>query len=185
MAEAHLGHGLAHAARLVGVNARFRLAGRHVAEGTGAGAHLAENHHRRVLLVPALPDVGAAGLFANRHQSFRLHDLPRCSIAFGGRCLDANPVRLSHQGCIRTPLFLGVTGPRRRVFQVDEVCHWRQNGAHSPIQQAAHCAGCICSLAISLACMSLDDRMLHKTTGRNESGPTRCSKPSSRWCRRR
>ena len=59
---------------------RARHAGLHVAEGAGARAGVAEDHHRRVLLGPALADVRAGRFLADRrevelaHQPARLRD---------------------------------------------------------------------------------------------------------------
>ena len=45
-----------------------RQAGADIAEGAGAGADLAHDHHGGVPLLPAFPDIGAAGLLAHRDQ---------------------------------------------------------------------------------------------------------------------
>ena len=52
--------GLAH------VDGAARIAGGDRAEAAAARAHVAEEHHRRGALAPALADVGAARLFADR-----------------------------------------------------------------------------------------------------------------------
>ena len=57
-------------------------AGRDVAEGAGAGADGAQDHHRRVLLLPALADIGAGRLLADgvelelAHQARASRDIP-------------------------------------------------------------------------------------------------------------
>src|SRR6185295_18623650 len=63
--EAHRGNRFGDAARFVVVEPRWaaRLDG---AEPAGAGAGVAEDHDRRGALVPALPDVRAVGLLADR-----------------------------------------------------------------------------------------------------------------------
>ena len=63
--EAHLADRLGHPARLVLV-VPGRATGLDGAEAAGTGAGVAEDHDRRRALLPALPDVGAAGLFADR-----------------------------------------------------------------------------------------------------------------------
>ncbi len=52
--------------RLADVDGAARIAGGHRAEAAAAGADVAEEHHRRGAFAPALADVGAAGLFADR-----------------------------------------------------------------------------------------------------------------------
>ncbi len=80
--------------RLVRIE-RAGHAGLHVAEGAGARARVAHDHEGRVLLLPALADIGAAGLLADRDETVFLHDAMRLG-PFGraGR-LDADPVRLA------------------------------------------------------------------------------------------
>ena len=71
--EPHARHGLGHARRLRGVE----LGGpsmRHRAVGARPRAHVAEDHERRRAVVPALPDVGAAGVLAHGVQLQLLHD---------------------------------------------------------------------------------------------------------------
>ena len=63
--EAHLRDRLGDAPRLVVVEPGG-LAGLDRAEAAGAGADVAQDHDRRGPLVPAVPDVGAAGLLADR-----------------------------------------------------------------------------------------------------------------------
>ena len=60
-------HGLGQMRRLVRVEPAGQ-AGLDVAEGAGAGAGVAQDHHRRVLLRPALADVRAGRLLADRVQ---------------------------------------------------------------------------------------------------------------------
>ena len=63
--EAHLRDGLGDPARLVVVEPGG-LAGLDRAEAAGPGADVAQDHDRGRALVPAVPDVGAAGLLADR-----------------------------------------------------------------------------------------------------------------------
>ncbi len=74
MVEAELGDGVGDVLRLVRIERRGN-AGGHVAEGAGAGADLAHDHHGRVLLAPALADVRAARFLADRHEIVLAHDL--------------------------------------------------------------------------------------------------------------
>ena len=68
------GNGLRHMRGLRLVQ-RARQAGFHIAEGAGARAGVAHDHHGGVALLPALADVGAAGLLADRVQPVLAHDL--------------------------------------------------------------------------------------------------------------
>ena len=72
--EAELLHRHGDAAGLEDVE-RVGPAGGDVAEGAAAGADLAHDHHGGVALGPALADVGAAGLLADRDQPVLAHDL--------------------------------------------------------------------------------------------------------------
>src|SRR5690606_17759235 len=70
-----------------------------VAEGAGAGAGVAEDHHRGVALRPALADVRAGRLLAHRVQPLRAHQLTRGVVAGRGRRPDPDPRRLApHAG---------------------------------------------------------------------------------------
>src|SRR5678815_77333 len=74
---------------------RARHSGLHVAEGTGAGACVAEDHHGRVLLGPALADIRTSGFLAHRRKTEIAHQLARRMVAWAGRRLDADPVWLA------------------------------------------------------------------------------------------
>ena len=102
--ETELLHRLGDAFGLVRIE-RLRQAGLHVAEGAGAGAGVAHDHEGGVLLLPALADIGAARLLADRHELVLAHD-PVGLGPFGraGR-LDADPVGLA--------LLNGLIGPMR------------------------------------------------------------------------
>ena len=62
----------ARCSRLVRVD-RARQPGLDVAEGAGAGADVAQDHHRGVTLLPALADVGAGRLLAHGVQALGPH----------------------------------------------------------------------------------------------------------------
>ncbi len=55
------------------------LARLHIAKGAGAGAGIAQNHHRGVPFAPAFADIGAGGFLAHgvefvfTHQRVRIH----------------------------------------------------------------------------------------------------------------
>jgi hypothetical protein len=66
-----------------------------VAEGAGAGADIAQDHHGGVPLGPALADVGAGRLLADRVQPLRPHQAPGRVIAFGDRRFDPDPGRFA------------------------------------------------------------------------------------------
>src|SRR5690606_32785602 len=65
--ELKSGYGLRDVLRLFRVE-RLRQTRAHVAESAGARARVPHDHHGRVLLAPALPDVGAARLLADGVQ---------------------------------------------------------------------------------------------------------------------
>ena len=74
---------------------RARHAGLDVAERTGAGADIAQDHHGGVLFGPAFADIGARRFFADRVELQIAHQLPRFAIALAGRRFDPNPVRFA------------------------------------------------------------------------------------------
>ena len=74
---------------------RARHPGLDVAESTGTGAGVAQDHHRRVLFGPAFADVRARRLFAHGVEVQFAHQLARFGVARAGRRLDANPVGLA------------------------------------------------------------------------------------------
>ena len=69
-----------------------------VAEGAGPRAGVAEDHHRRVLLGPALADVRAGRFLANSSETEVAHQPARRVIAFADWRLDADPVGLALLG---------------------------------------------------------------------------------------
>ena len=73
VAQAHLRDALGDAARLVGVVVGG-LAGVDLAEVAAPGALRAADEERRLAVFPALVDVGAAGLLADRVQPLVLHE---------------------------------------------------------------------------------------------------------------
>ncbi len=100
MLKPERGNGVRHMLRL-GLVERPRQPGLHVAEGAGARAGVAHDHHGRVALLPALADVRAAGLLADRVQAVLAHDLGRARIARRAGSLHANPRGLALHGRIR------------------------------------------------------------------------------------
>ena len=72
-----------------------------VAEGAGAGAGVAHDHEGGVLFLPALADIGTAGLLAHGVQAVGAHDSRRRDIAGRDRRLDADPVGLAQARLIR------------------------------------------------------------------------------------
>ena len=95
--EPELGNRLADISRLIWIE-RTGQPGLHVAERAGARARVAHDHEGRVLLVPALTDVGATGLLAHGVQAVLLDDALRLAIAARNRRLDADPIRLAQHG---------------------------------------------------------------------------------------
>src|SRR5262249_39528723 len=72
----------------------------HVAEGTGARAGVAHDHEGGVLFLPALADIGAAGLLADRNELVFADDRLGGIIALGNRRFDPDPVRLAQQRAV-------------------------------------------------------------------------------------
>src|SRR5712692_1069777 len=107
MAEGELRRRLGDARRLARIE-RSGQAGPYVAEGAGARAGIAHDHERRVLLLPTLADVRAAGLLAHRMQAVRAHDRTRLQIAARDRRLDSDPVWLLERRRVRPMRLLGV-----------------------------------------------------------------------------
>ena len=99
MGQAQLGGGIGDMLRLEQVD-RARHAGLDVAEGAGARAGVAQDHHRRVLLGPALADIGAGRLLAHGLKVQVAHQLGGFVIFGRGRRLDADPLGLTQHGRI-------------------------------------------------------------------------------------
>ena len=74
VAQLHLLHRLGDPARLVAVE-RLRLAGVDLAEVAAAGALVAADEEGGLAVLPALEDVGAAGLLADRVQALALDEV--------------------------------------------------------------------------------------------------------------
>ena len=80
---------------------RARQAGFDVAECASPRAGVAHDHESRVLGLPALADIWAAGLFAYGVQIVFANDPPGLEVASRDRRLDADPIRLRQDGLIR------------------------------------------------------------------------------------
>ena len=102
-------HRIRNAPRLEHVQRFGRLAGCDVAERAGTGADLAHDHHGRMALRPAFPDIGTTRLLADRHQFMLAHDLSCLPVTFANGRLDANPGRFLRLRIIRPPGLFGVT----------------------------------------------------------------------------
>ena len=72
-----------------------RHPGLDVAERTGAGADVTQDHHCGVLFGPAFADIGASRFFAYGIELQVAHQLAGFAIALAGRSLDPDPVRLA------------------------------------------------------------------------------------------
>ena len=89
---------------------------RDVAERAAPRADLAHDHHGRVTLAPAFPDVRAAGLLADRRQTVLAHDPAGPEIALTTRRLHPDPVRLAQNRRIRLVRLLRM--PLRPVAEI-------------------------------------------------------------------
>src|SRR5205085_9269169 len=78
---------------------------RNIAKGAGAGADGAEDHHRRVLFLPALVDIRARRLLAHRVQVELAHQPARRVILRRARRLDADPRRFARARGVRPRRF--------------------------------------------------------------------------------
>src|SRR5262249_17351847 len=70
-------------------------AGCDVGECAGPGAHAAQDHHGRMLLLPAFADVRTGRFFAHGVEVERAHELAGCVIFRRSRSLDPDPVGLA------------------------------------------------------------------------------------------
>ncbi len=100
MLEAELGRGNRDVLGLERIDLA-RHAGLDVAESAGPRADVAEDHHRRVLLGPALADIGAGGLFAHGVEPEPAHQLAGFVVALADRGLDPDPVGLARALALR------------------------------------------------------------------------------------
>ena len=107
MGEPELEGGLRDMFRLGGIE-RAGHAGLDVAEGAGAGAGVAHDHEGGVLLVPALADIRAARLLADRDEAVFLDDFAGVGIAAGIRRAHPDPVRFRRRQRIRPVHLFGV-----------------------------------------------------------------------------
>ena len=92
-------------------------------------ADITQNHHRRVLLAPALADIGASRLFAHGVEVEFAHELARLVIALAYRSADADPV-----GFALARRTLGVLG---RLGDGREVVHGAPSRLASGLGQPA------------------------------------------------
>ena len=111
MGERKLGDGAAHPRGLERIE-RAWAAGAHVAEGAGPGAGVAEDHHRRVPLAPALADIRAGRLLAHGVEAVLAQGRARFVKGMRPRRLDADPIGLAQDGRVRQPRLLRMARPR-------------------------------------------------------------------------
>ena len=95
--EAHRPDRLGDAARLVGIEPGGP-AGLHGTEPAGPGAGVAQDHDRGRALVPALPDVGAVGLLADRVEAEAAHQALELVVVLAGRHPGTDPVGMAPGG---------------------------------------------------------------------------------------
>jgi hypothetical protein len=96
-------------------------AGLHVAEGAGARAGVAHDHKGGVLLLPALADVGAAGLLAHGVQAVGTRDGLRSEEAGRYRRLHADPGGLFGLARVGAMRLFGMA--RARIAEVENNGH--------------------------------------------------------------
>src|SRR6185312_1784985 len=89
-----LAHRLADPFRLVRVE-RVGPTGRDIAKGAGPRAGAAEDHHGRVLLLPALTDIRAGRLLADSVEPVLAHEAAGFVVFGRARRLDPDPGRLA------------------------------------------------------------------------------------------
>ena len=94
MLQVHDLGGFRHTARLCRV-VLGRAAMRHGAVGAVSGADIAQNHEGRGAMLPALANVGAVGLFADRIQLEFAHELLDPEVVTAARGFDLQPTRLA------------------------------------------------------------------------------------------
>jgi hypothetical protein len=102
VAESHAGDGLGEPDRLV----RVVRSGRSVRDGTVRAvprAHVAQNHERGGLVLPALPDVGTASLLAHGVEPQLPHHSLELEVGRAAGCPDLQPRRLADQRGNRRP----------------------------------------------------------------------------------
>ena len=91
---------------------RAGTAGAHVAEGASPGAGVAEDHHGRVPLAPALADIRAGSLLAHGVEAVLAQGRARFVKGMRPRRPDADPVGLPQDGRIGQPRLLRMARPR-------------------------------------------------------------------------
>src|SRR4028119_22746 len=98
--QLHGAHALGDAARLVTVEV-LGLAGVDLAEVAATGALVTADEERRLAVLPALEDVGAAGRLADRVQPLVLHQLLQGGVLGAGAQRRLDPRRLALDGGLR------------------------------------------------------------------------------------
>src|SRR6478752_6514321 len=87
-------------------------AGAHVAEGARPGAGVAEDHHRRVPLAPALPDIWTGSLLAHGVQAMLAQGRARLVKGVDPRRPHADPTRFWLKRGVGQPLLLRMARPQ-------------------------------------------------------------------------
>ena len=91
MVKVQRGERFRHASGLIKVEAVW-AAGLYGAESAGACAGVAQDHHGRGPLLPALANVWAARLFTDGIQRLRAHERLQFAIARAAWCFRTNPL---------------------------------------------------------------------------------------------
>src|SRR5208283_1657263 len=114
MLQAKRGYSLSHPARFIPVDG-FGPALGHGAEAAAAGADIAQQHERRRLVIPALPDVRALCRLANRVQPQSPREFLQIVEVLADRRLGSQPLRLGYaQRCAK--LYLNQLRSSRHPF---------------------------------------------------------------------
>ncbi len=93
MAQAHARHRVGHAAGLLGVGRTRGQPGLDRAEPAGAGAYVTQDHEGRGAAVPAVADIGTAGLLAYGVEVQSPHQIAQPFVALADRRARLDPLR--------------------------------------------------------------------------------------------
>ena len=119
VAQLHLLHGLGDTARLVSVE-RLGLAGVDLAEVAASCALVTTDEEGRLAVLPALEDVGAAGLLAHRVEPLALHEVLQLGVGGAHRGPGLDPFRLALDRRLRVA---DLEPEQLAAFRSRSLCH--------------------------------------------------------------